>query len=141
MRNVNFKFILNSLGLIALLLFLGVGVATAQSGTLVGSSSTSTKQPNFIGAQQANVKLQQKLPVLNAELNSLQPDSPAYKKKYFEVLAYKEMMSGLNQGKPVSQVYDDAINTLKLGFNLNNSADAQQFRTLQLQIKSFLTTP
>jgi hypothetical protein len=142
MRNVNFKFILNSLALIALFMFFGAGVTIAQTGKLAGSTSpTTTKQPVYIGTQQAKTKLQAKLPALYTELNNLLPESPAYKKKYHEVLAYKEMISGLNQGKPVSQVYADAIETLKQGFNLNNAVDVQEMRSITIILKSLLTTP
>ena len=143
MKKVKIRLMLASLLFTVAFLMAGATMATAQvSATLNGGQQgqVGSKQ-SFISVQVAKQKIQAALPGLYSQLNSFVPGTTDHKKKDAEVLAYKVMLSELNQGKNVSDAYNTGVETLKGAFNMENAADRQQFRTIQKQMLTLLTTP
>lgn len=142
MKNVNSRSLVNSLLLVALFVLTGTIAATAQTGNLAGSGAAApAKQPTYIGEQEAIMKILDLMPVLYAQIGNLAPETPSYKKKEAEALAYKQIVNDLNQGKPLAQAHADALQTLRLGFNLENNSDILEYRSVTVGMQGLLTTP
>ncbi len=151
MQKVNFKHVLKSLLLTAVLLVVGVQMASAQainssfqSGQGQSGASNGLDKVTFVSKAVAIQKLQNAYPALNNQLAGMNPDAANYKKKHAEVMAYKLMLSNLNSSYAysVESAFLDGTNvTLAEGFNLNNAADASAYRTAKKAILTLLTTP
>jgi hypothetical protein len=142
MKNVNFSHLVHGLLLAVMLVLASALTASAQTGSLAGSGAASAaKQPTYLGAQDAVQKILAQLPVLYVELEDLTPDTPAHKKKATETIAYKQLASEIEQGKPVAQAHSVAIQTLREGFNLENDDDLLEYRSISVAMLELLTTP
>jgi hypothetical protein len=142
MKNVNSRNLVQALLLALMLVMSGALTASAQTGSLAGSgAANAAKQPTYLGAQDAVQKILTQLPELYVELEDLTPGTPAHKKKSAETLAYKQVASEIEQGKPVAQAHALAIQTLREGFNLENDDDLVEYRSISVALQELLTTP